>query len=99
MYENSFGSENAVLRPQMFVQVYNGTSFVQRDVQSCLTRLINDKKSGDKYSGGMSLWDYRLVDIAPDAVVPSDISASIAAMFNASKHQGLQFLAPGKQVV
>ena len=54
--ENAYGSENAQLRAQLKLQVYDGDKFNLHADESCLSTLINDKKNGAKYSGNMSLW-------------------------------------------
>ncbi len=95
--ENSYGSENAQLRAQLKLQVYDGDKFNLHTDDSCLTTLINDKKTGAKYSGNMNLWDYRLIDIDTDAIQVGDTDASISGAFESGLQQQLFFSPPSKQ--
>ena len=97
--ENTFGPETSNLRVPLYVQTYNGTSFVQANDESCLTPLINAKKTGTIYSGNLNLWDYRLFDDAtsPDAIEIGDTNASIANDFLAGEHGDLLFSASQAQ--
>lgn len=94
---SSYGSENAKLRAPLEVQVYKTSGFTINQDESCLTTAIGVKQSGAKYSGNMSLWDYRLVDIDTDAIEVSDTNASVSGGFNAGKQSSLEFSPPGKQ--
>ena len=95
--ENSYGSENSRLRAPLSVQVYDGTGFNEHTDENCLTTLIGDKKAGAKYSGNMSLWDYRLIDIASDAIQVGDTTASISGLLDNGMQKQLFFTAPAKQ--
>jgi MSHA biogenesis protein MshQ len=95
--ENSYGSENAKLRAQLNLQVYDGTNFTIHGDESCFTAEIGDKKPGAKYSGNLSLWDYRLIDINIDAIQVGDTTPSISGTFEAGMHRRLNFSPPGKQ--
>ena len=95
--ENSYGSENSQLRAQLKLQFYDGDKFNLHADDSCLSTLINDKKSGAKYSGNMSLWDYRLIDIDTDAIQVGDTDASISGVFQSGLQQQLFFSPPSNQ--
>jgi MSHA biogenesis protein MshQ len=95
--ENSYGSENTMLRAPLNVEVYDGSNFIINTDESCLSTLIGDKKSGAKYSGNMNLWDYRLIDIDTDEIQVSDTSASVSGVFNLGIQAQLSFSTPGKQ--
>lgn len=95
--ENSYGSENSTLRAPLSVQVFDGTGFYTHTDESCLTALIGDKKSGTKYSGNMSLWQYRLIDIASDAIQVDDTEANISGVLDRGIQQQLFFSPPAKQ--
>ncbi|SEK95629.1 Pentaxin family protein [Colwellia chukchiensis] len=94
---NSYGSENAQLRAQAAIEVFDGTNFTVHDQESCLTPQMGAKKSGAKYSGNMNLWEYRLIDINSDAIQVGDTQASVAGTFKAGIQNRLLFSAPGKQ--
>jgi MSHA biogenesis protein MshQ len=99
--QNSHGSENAKLRSQLSIEVYESEdkSFNTHSDESCLTPLIGDKKSGAKYSGNMELWDYRLIDIDSDKIQVSDTQASVSADFDHGIQSQFFFLKPEEQGV
>lgn len=95
--DNAYGSENARLRAPMSIEVYDGTNFVEHKDENCLTPLLASKVSGVKYSGNMSTWDYRLIDIGSDAIQVSNSDASISGVFTSGRQNQLIFSAPEKQ--
>ncbi|MBA6297626.1 LamG domain-containing protein [Colwellia sp. MB02u-9] len=95
--QNSYGSENAKLRAQLGIEVYDGASFNTHSDERCLMPLIGDKKSGAKYSGNMKLWDYRLIDIDSDKIQVSDTQASVSGDFDHGIQNQFFFLKPGEQ--
>ncbi len=97
---NTYGSENVRLRAPISVEVYDGSNFSVHTDEECLMAEINIKKPGNKYAGGMNLWDYRLIDIASDAIQVGDTEASIpslASTFESGMLEQLFFSAPLKQ--
>ena len=97
---NTYGSENVRLRAPISVEVYDGSNFSVHTDEECLTAEIKTKKTGNKYSGGMDLWDYRLIDIASDAIQVGDTEASIpslASTFESGMLEQLFFSAPLNQ--
>lgn len=97
---NTYGSENVRLRAPISVEVYDGSNFSVHTDEECLTAEIKTKKPGNKYSGGMDLWDYRLIDIASDAIQVGDTEASIpslASTFESGMLEQLFFSAPLNQ--
>ena len=95
--ENSYGSEKTKLRAPLNVQIYDGSNFLTHTDESCLSTLIGDKKAGEKYSGNMNLWDYRLIDIDTDAIQVSDTTASVSGVFDRGIQAALSFSTPGRQ--
>jgi len=94
---HSYGSENADLRAPLAIEFYDETGFKTHTDDSCLTAAIGAKKAGAKYTGNMSLWDYRLIDIATDAIQVGDTEASISGVFDAGMQTQVLFSPPGKQ--
>ncbi|MDO7085795.1 DUF6701 domain-containing protein [Pseudocolwellia sp. AS88] len=78
--ENGFGPETSNLLMPMSIEEYNGTSFITNSDESCISGTLGNKfTSGTVGSGGLSLWDYRLVDTnTSDNLLTSDSSASIS---------------------
>ncbi|WP_426370132.1 DUF6701 domain-containing protein [Pseudocolwellia sp. HL-MZ7] len=79
--ENSFGPETSNLLMPMSVEEYNGTAFITNVEESCINGTLGNKfTSGAVGSGGLSVWDYRLVDInTSDNLLTSDSNASVSA--------------------
>jgi len=104
LLENSYGPETSVLPVTMFIQHFDGTSFITHDKESCLTPSVGVKKpTGSVGDGGLNLWDYRLVDdVIPDSLSPSDTDASFTVAnksFASGLYQWLLFSAPGPSKV
>ncbi|WP_085298411.1 LamG domain-containing protein [Cognaticolwellia mytili] len=104
--DNAYGSENSTLRSPIYIEIFNGhpdsayVNFSKAVDENCLVPMIKDKKPGNKYSGNMTLWDYRLIDIDnTDGLEVDDTSASITKSFNVGSHENLFFAAPSKQGV
>jgi MSHA biogenesis protein MshQ len=95
--QNSYGSENAKLRAQLNVEVYDGASFTTHTDEHCLTPLIGNEKPGAKYSGNMNLWDYRLIDIDSDKIQVSDTKASVSGDFHNGMLSRFFFSKPKQQ--
>jgi hypothetical protein len=91
---SAFGSEHTALRSPLYLQTYTGSDFEDHASQVCLAPLVGDKAAGDKYDGGMALWDYRLIDIDSDTITVDDSDAGIFGTFDAGTHNNLFFSAP-----
>ncbi len=103
--DNAHGPENSTLRSPIHIEVFNGTdsaytNFSKAVDESCLIPTIKDKKPGNKYSGNMNQWDYRLIDIDnTDGLEVENTRASITGGVIAGSHNNLFFSAPSKQGV
>jgi hypothetical protein len=94
---NAYGPENAKLRAPLNIEVFDGESFKEHADESCLVAIVGLKKAGDKYSGNMNLWDYRLLDIGSDEIQVSHTDASISGVFVSGRQNQFIFTAPAKQ--
>ncbi|MBA6223734.1 LamG domain-containing protein [Colwellia sp. MB02u-18] len=98
--QNSYGSENAKLRSQLTIEVYDeDKSFNTHSDESCLMPLIGSEEDGAKYSGNMKLWDYRLIDIDGDSddIEVSNTEASVSGDFYNGIQSQLFFSKPTEQ--
>ncbi|MBA6288073.1 LamG domain-containing protein [Colwellia sp. MB3u-4] len=96
--QNSYGSENAELRSQLSIEVYDGASFNTHTDESCVTPLIGSEKDGAKYSGNLDLWEYRLIDIdGGDDIEAIDTQASVSDDFYYGIQNQLFFSKPEEQ--
>ncbi|MGL1956511.1 MAG: LamG domain-containing protein [Colwellia sp.] len=87
--ENSFAPETSNLPMPMYIEQYNGISFITNPQESCILAVVNNKKtSGVIGSGDLDLWDYRLVDLnTGDSLLPSHTGASVT--FDTSFETGI----------
>jgi len=96
--ESGFGPETSSLLMPMYIEEYNGTSFVTNSDESCIEGELGNKfTSGTVGSGGLSLWDYRLVDAdTTDNLLTSDSNASISTgtVFDKGIHREFFLSAP-----
>jgi MSHA biogenesis protein MshQ len=101
--DNAYGPESSTLKAPIHIEIFNGTdsayaNFSKAADESCLTPIIKGKKPGNKDSGNMTLWDYRLIDIDnTDGLEVGNTSASITGVFDAGSHDNLFFATPNKQ--
>lgn len=96
--ESGFGPETSNLLMPMLIEEYNGTSFMTNSDESCIEGSLGNKfTSGIVGSGGLSLWDYRLVDVdTTDNLLTSDSNASISTgtVFDKGIHREFFLSAP-----
>jgi len=97
--ENSFAPETSNLPMPMYIEQYNGSgSFITNPEESCISGAVNSKvTSGVIGSGGLALWDYRLVDLdITDSLLTGHTNASITSStrFDAGVYRELIFSAP-----
>ncbi|TPH17795.1 LamG domain-containing protein [Litorilituus lipolyticus] len=79
LMENSFAPETQDLPMPMFIQHFNGVDYINNPAENCLVPLIANKTTlGAIGSGGLTLWDYRLVDLNNgDNLQPQHTDASV----------------------
>ncbi|RHW76904.1 LamG domain-containing protein [Colwellia sp. RSH04] len=79
LMQNSFAPETQDLPMPMFIQYFNGVEYINNPDESCMIPQIATKSiSGTLGSGGLALWDYRLVDADnTDNLTPAHTDASV----------------------
>ncbi|MCJ8319942.1 MAG: LamG domain-containing protein [Colwellia sp.] len=93
--QDTYGPETSNISMKHFIEQYDGDNFEINIDEACIVPTITDKKTtGAIHSGGLDLFDYRLVDLdtlsAGDTNATVDDSAFIEGVFEA-----FVFSAPG----
>ena len=78
--ENSYGPETSPLPMPMYVQSWNGIKFETNTDDNCTVPNVADEiNSGAIWSGGLTLWQYRLLDASTainEPITPGDTQAT-----------------------
>ncbi len=96
--QNSYGPETSSVVMKHVIEQYNGTSFEVNTDEVCITPAITAKKtSGTIHSGGLNLYDYRLVDLDnSDDLLTSHTDVSVdGSLFVLGLFNEFIFSAPG----
>jgi len=95
--ENAYGPETSPLPVPMMVQYFDGTHYVNNVDDTCTIPGLTDKEAGAIHSGGLDLWDYRLVDLdATDTLEVIETSGSISGGFEDGVNRNFIFGSPGQ---
>jgi len=78
--ENAYGPESESMPVAMTVQQWDGSNFITNVDENCITPSITSKEtSGAIWSGGLTDWQYRLVDSdGSDSLGVANTSASLS---------------------
>ena len=78
--ENTYGPESESLPVAMTIQQWDGSSFITNVDENCITPSItSEETSGAIWSGGLTDWQYRLVDLdGSDSLGVANTSASLS---------------------
>ena len=96
---NAYGSDTDLLPVNLTAEYFNGTRFIPNTLDSCTVPVVGDKEeAGAIRSGGLDLWEYRLVD--GDAGDNLEVSftdltnLSVGSSFTSGTFSNLYFTVP-----
>lgn len=99
--DSAFGPENTDIPMRNTIEQSTGNGFAVNSDENCITpAIVNKITSGVIYSGGLTLADYRLVDVdLTDGLSPADTNVSVSGItFLLGEYPDFIFSAPNNNL-